>query len=148
MAATTAWLQHISKGRPVAVKHKAREDSGAHPKHARAERWTGGATEELVVDHSKHDGVGYRRRRRSGFCSGGTDQLKGHRAPAQHGKDETKHERSRKLPELAGHGDAHSTVMLSTARKKGNAQRFSVESGFKDWSAGFAKSRRSYDMLC
>ena len=104
--------------------------------------------EMWVVAHSKHDGVGCHRRRRSGVCSGGTDQLKGHRAPAQHGKDETKHERSRKLSELAGHGDASSTAMLPEARKKDGAQRFSVDSGFKDWLAGFAKSRWSCGMLC
>jgi len=56
MAATTAWLQHAGERRLVAIKHKAWEDSGAYPKHARAERWTGGATEKLVVGHSKHDG--------------------------------------------------------------------------------------------
>ena len=51
-----ARLRHAGEGRPVAVKHKAQEDSGADPKHARAERWTGGATEKLVVDHSGHGG--------------------------------------------------------------------------------------------
>ena len=56
MAATTARLHYVGETRPVAVKQKASEDSGAHPKHARAERWTRGATEKLVVGHSKHGG--------------------------------------------------------------------------------------------
>ena len=57
------------------------------------------------------------------------DQLKGHRAPGQHGEDEIKLERSRKLPELAGHGEADSTVMLPAMRKKGDVQRVSAKSG-------------------
>ena len=54
MAAMTARLWHTGERRPVAVEHKAWEDSGAHPKHARAKRWTGGATEKQVDDHSRH----------------------------------------------------------------------------------------------
>ena len=69
------------------------------------------------------------------------EQLKDHRAPGQHGEDEIKLERSRKLPELAGHGEAGSSVMLPAARKKGNTQCFLAESGFKDGLAGFARSR-------
>ena len=56
MAATTVQLWHAGERRLVAVKHKAWEDSGAHPEHARAERWTGGATEKRVDDHSRHGG--------------------------------------------------------------------------------------------
>ena len=56
MVATTARLRHVDKRRPVAVKQNAWEDSGAHPKHIRAERWTGGATEKRVNDHSRHGG--------------------------------------------------------------------------------------------
>ena len=59
MAATTARLQHADERRPVVVKQNAWEESGAHPKHTRAERWTGGATEKLVVGHSKHGGEAY-----------------------------------------------------------------------------------------
>ena len=54
MAATTARLWHVSERRPVAVRHKAWEDTGAHPKDARAERWTGEATETQFVGHSDH----------------------------------------------------------------------------------------------
>jgi len=54
MVATTARLRHVDKRRPVAVKQNAWEDSGAHPKHIRAERWTGGAMKKLIVGHSKH----------------------------------------------------------------------------------------------
>ena len=56
MAITMVRLWHTGETRPVAVKQKAQEESGAHPKHTRAERWTGGATEKLVVDHSGHGG--------------------------------------------------------------------------------------------
>ena len=56
MAATTAWLHYAGERMPVAVKQNAWEVSGAHPKHARAERWTGGATEKQVDDHSRHGG--------------------------------------------------------------------------------------------
>ena len=56
MAATTAWLCYASEMRPVVVKQNAWEVSGAHPEHARAERWTGGATEKRVDDHSTHGG--------------------------------------------------------------------------------------------
>ena len=56
MADTTVRLQHAGERRLVVVKHKAWEDSGAHPEHARAERWTGGATEKRVDDHSRHGG--------------------------------------------------------------------------------------------
>ena len=113
-------LCYAGEVRPVAVKQKIWEDSVAHPKHARAKRGTEGAIEKLVVDHRRHGGVGCRRRRRSGVCSGGTDQSKGHRAPEQHGKDETRLERSRKLPEFAGHEEASSAAMLPAVRKKGN----------------------------
>ena len=54
MAATMARLRHARERRLVAMKHKAWEDSGAYPKHARAERWTGGAMKKLIVGHSKH----------------------------------------------------------------------------------------------
>ena len=49
-----ARLRHAGERRSVAVKHKAWKDSGAHPKHARAERWTRGATEKRVDNHSRH----------------------------------------------------------------------------------------------
>ena len=57
MAATTARLQHVGERRLVVVKHKAWEVLGAHPKHARAKRWIGGATEKRVDDHSRHGGA-------------------------------------------------------------------------------------------
>ena len=57
MAATTARLRHAGERRPVAIKHKAWEDSGAYPKHARAERWTGGAMEKLVGEQGSHGGT-------------------------------------------------------------------------------------------
>ena len=120
MAATTVRLCYIGETRPEVVKQKVWEDSEAHPKHAQVKRGTGGAAEELVVDHHRHVGVGYRRRRCFGICSGGTDQSKGHRAPEQHGKDKTRLERSRKLPEFAGHEEASSAAMLPAVRKKGN----------------------------
>ena len=56
MAATTARLHYAGETRLVAVKKNAWEESGAHPKHTRAEIRTGGATEKRVVDHSKHGG--------------------------------------------------------------------------------------------
>ena len=56
MADTAVRQRYTGEGRPVAVKEKAQEASGAHPKHTRAERWTGGATEKLVVGHSTHGG--------------------------------------------------------------------------------------------
>ena len=128
MADTAVRLHYAGEVRPVAVKQKVWEDSVAHPKHARAERGTGGATEKLIVDHRRHDSVGCRRRRRSSVCSGGTDQSKGHRAPEQHGKDESRIERSRKLPELAGHEEASSTTLRPAARKNDGVQHFSVKS--------------------
>ena len=122
-------LHYADEVRLVVVKQKVWEDSVAHPKHARAERGTGGATEKLVVDHCRHDGVGCRRRRCSGVYSGGTDQLKGHRALEQHGKDKSRLERSRKLSELAGHDKASSTALRPAARKKGDAQHNPVKLG-------------------
>ena len=56
MADTAERLRYADATKSVAVKQQAQEESGAHPKHARAERWTGGATEKLVVGHSKHGG--------------------------------------------------------------------------------------------
>ena len=56
MADMAERLRYADATKLVAVKQQAQEESGAHPKHARAERWTGGATEKLVVGHSKHDG--------------------------------------------------------------------------------------------
>ena len=56
MADTAERLCYADAMKSVAVKQQAQEESGAHPKHARAERWTGGATEKLVVCHSKHGG--------------------------------------------------------------------------------------------
>ena len=56
MADMAVRLCYAGETEPVAVKQQAQEESGAHPKHARAERWTGGATEKLVVGHSKHGG--------------------------------------------------------------------------------------------
>jgi hypothetical protein len=56
MADTAVRLRYAGEARPVAVKQKAQEESGAHPKYARAERWTGGAIDKLVVDHSRHGG--------------------------------------------------------------------------------------------
>ena len=57
MAATTARLRHAGESGLVAIKHKAWEDSGAYPKHARAERWTGGATEKLIGEQGSHGGT-------------------------------------------------------------------------------------------
>ena len=56
IADTVERLRYADAIKSVAVKQQAQEESGAHPKHARAERWTGGATEKLVVGHSKHGG--------------------------------------------------------------------------------------------
>ena len=56
MADTAERLRYADATKSVAVKQQAQEESGAHPKHARAERWTGGATEKLGVGHSKHGG--------------------------------------------------------------------------------------------
>jgi len=128
MADTVMRLRYAGEERPVAVKQKVWEDSVAHPKHARAERGTGGATEKLVVDHCRHGGVGCHRRWRSNICIGGMDQSKVHRAPEQHGKDETRLERLRKLPELAGHEEASSTTLRPAVRKNDGVQRFSAKS--------------------
>ena len=38
--------------------------------------------------------------------------------------------------------------MLPATRKKGNARRFLVESGFKDGLAGSTRSKQSWDTLC
>jgi len=57
------------------------------------------------------------------------DQQKGHRALGQHGEDEIRLERSRKLTELAGHDKASSIMMLPATRKKGDVQRISAKSG-------------------
>ena len=127
MADTAMRLHYAGEVRPVAVKQKVWEDSTAHPKHARVERGTGGATEKLVVDHYRHGGVGYHRRQCSGVYSGGTDQSKSHKAPEQHGKDESRIERSRKLPELAGHEETSSTTLRPAARKNDSVQRFPVK---------------------
>ena len=62
MAAMTARLCYVGETRLEVVKQKVWEDSEAHPKHTRAERGTGGAAEELVVDHRRHGGVGCPRR--------------------------------------------------------------------------------------
>ena len=129
MADTAARLRYAGEERPVAVKQKVWEDSVAHPKHARAERGTRGATEKHVVDHCRHGGVGCHRRWRSNICIGGMDQSKVHRAPEQHGKDETRLERLRKLPKFAGHEEASSAAMLPAVRKKDGAQRNSTKSG-------------------
>ena len=59
MAATTAWLRHAGERMLVAVKHKAWEDLGAHPKHTRVEIWTRGATKKRVDDHRRHGGASY-----------------------------------------------------------------------------------------
>ena len=56
MVATMAWLCYVSETRPVAVKQSTWEESGAHPKHARAEIGTGGSTVKRVDDHSSHGG--------------------------------------------------------------------------------------------
>ena len=55
-----------AQGPPFTYRHRIEQQScstvqsrpthEAHPKHARAERWTGGATEKLVVGHSNHGG--------------------------------------------------------------------------------------------
>ena len=127
MADMAVRLRYAGEMRPVAVKQKVWEDSVAHPKHARAERGIGGATEKLVVDHCRHGGVGCHRRRRSGVYSGGTDQSKGHRAPEQHGKDESRLERSRKLPELAGHEEMSSVALRPAVRKNDGVQCFPMK---------------------
>ena len=56
MADTAERLRYADAMKSVAVKQQAQEESGAHPKHARAERWTRGATEKLIIGHSKHGG--------------------------------------------------------------------------------------------
>ena len=55
-------LRYTGETSPVAVKQSAWEESGAHPKHARAGNRTGEATLKLVVSHNNHGGannVGY-----------------------------------------------------------------------------------------
>ena len=59
MAATTVQLRYAGETRPVAVKQSTREESGAHPKHARAEIRTGGAALMRVDGHSSHDDAGF-----------------------------------------------------------------------------------------
>jgi len=56
--------------------------------------------------------------------------------------------KSKDAPWSAGHGDAHSTAVLPAARKKGAHSGFPMESSFKGWSAGCARSKWSYDRLC
>ena len=50
-------LRYAGETRPVAVKQSTREESGAHPKHARAEIRTGGAARKRVDDHRRHGGA-------------------------------------------------------------------------------------------
>ena len=57
MAATTVRQHNANETEPVTVKRTTREEPGAHPEHAGAENWTGGATEERVDCHSNHDGA-------------------------------------------------------------------------------------------
>ena len=57
MVATMARLRHAGESGSVVIKHKAWEDSGAYPKHARAERWTKGAMEKLVGEQGSHGGT-------------------------------------------------------------------------------------------
>ena len=59
MAATTARLRYADETRPIEIKQNAWEESGAHPKHIRAERGTEGAMEKRVDDHSSHGGASY-----------------------------------------------------------------------------------------
>ena len=54
-----ARLRYVGETRLVAVKQNAWEESGAHPKHTRAEIWTGGAMEKRVDDHRRHSGASY-----------------------------------------------------------------------------------------
>ena len=56
--------------------------------------------------------------------------------------------KSRDRPWSAGHGDAHSTVRLPAAGKKGAHSGFPVESSFKGWSTECARNKRSYGKLC
>ena len=56
MADTAVRLCYAGEVRPVAVKQNAWEDSVAHLRHARAERGTGGVTEELIVDQGRYGG--------------------------------------------------------------------------------------------
>ena len=42
---------------PVTLKHIAREEPGAHLKHAEGDGRAGGTTERWVDGHSDHDGV-------------------------------------------------------------------------------------------
>ena len=53
------WLCYANETRTVAVKQSAQEESGAHPKHARAEIRTGGAAVKRVDGHSSHGDVGF-----------------------------------------------------------------------------------------
>ena len=57
MAATAVWLSSAGEVRLLAVKWKAWEDSVAHPKLARADGWTGGATKKLVGDQGRDGDV-------------------------------------------------------------------------------------------
>ena len=50
---------YAGETRPIEIKQNAWEESGAHPKHIRAERGTGGATEKRVDDHSSHGDASY-----------------------------------------------------------------------------------------
>ena len=52
-------------------------------------------------------------------------------------------ERSRKIPELAGHDEASSTALLPAARKNDGVQRNSAKSGTYDRLAVFVRSRQS-----
>ena len=59
MATMTVWLCYTSETRLVAVKQSAREESGAHPKHAQAEIRPGGAAMKRVDGHSSHGDAGF-----------------------------------------------------------------------------------------
>ena len=59
MVATTTQLRYADETRLVAVKQSTWEESGAHPKHARAEIRTGGAAVKRVDGHSSHGDAGF-----------------------------------------------------------------------------------------
>ena len=59
MVVMTAWLRYTGETRPVTVKRSTWEESGAHPKHARAEIRTGEVAVKQVDGHSSHGDAGF-----------------------------------------------------------------------------------------
>jgi len=56
MADAAARRRYADETKPGTMKQTTREEPGAHPKHTRAENWTGRATEVRVDVHSGHGG--------------------------------------------------------------------------------------------